>query len=93
MAWEESITDPKEREVFAALAHAEWDFRTVSGIARDTKLPEADVLSVLNRYPDLIRKSYVPDRSGRDLYTLKNRPATLQERLSLIRAILAKSVR
>lgn len=93
MSWQATITDPHEQAVFAALAHPEWDFRTVSGIARETNLSEREVLAILKKYPELVRKSYVPDANGRDLYTLKDRPATFQERLALVRALLAKSVK
>ncbi len=92
MSWLDTITDEKERAVFAALANPEWDFRTASGIARDTKLSESEVLAILHKYPDLVRQSYVPDTQDRDLYTLKDRPATVQEKLALVRALLAKSV-
>ncbi len=93
MTWEDRITDPKEREVFAALANPEWDFRTISGIAEDTRLSESEVANVLDKHSDLVRKALVPDVQGRKLFTLKDRPTTVQEALAFMRAVLAKSFR
>ncbi len=92
MNWADTITDDRERKVLAALADPQWDFRTVQGIARETGLPEPEVSVILNKYPDLIRRAYVPDPSGRDLFTLKERPAKLREKLALLRTLVAGSI-
>jgi hypothetical protein len=90
---QEKFSDEKERKVFLALASPELDFRTVEGIAADTQLPGPQVLEILEKYPELVRRSYVPDERGRDLYTLQERRVKLQERLAFLRALLAKSFR
>ena len=90
--WEDQITDPKEREVFAALADLRWDFRTVPSIARDTELTEQEVREILERHPELVRRPIVPDPSGRELFTLRERPMKLQERLAWLRVLVTKSI-
>jgi len=89
--WEGRIADFKERKVFEALSDPEWDFRTVDGVSRATGLQEGEVTAVLEKYPDLIRKSPVPDAKGRELYTLRSRGIAAQELLAQARMIISKS--
>jgi hypothetical protein len=90
--WEARIVDPKEGKVFEALSDPEWDFRTVAGVSKATGLLEGEVATVLEKYPDLIRKSPVRDANGRELYTLRSRSITTQEFLAQARTIISKSV-
>ena len=90
--WEAKISDPKERKVFAALSDPAYDFRTVSGLSKEVGLPEFEVRAILDRYPELIRKSAVADEEGRELFTLSSRPLRVTERLALLRAFIVKSV-
>jgi hypothetical protein len=46
--------NPDERKVFEALDDPQWDARTVRGLVRDTGLPVADVIKVLNDHADLL---------------------------------------
>ena len=89
--WEDRIIDPAERKVFEALSDPEWDFRTVAGVSKATGLLETEVAAVLEKYPDLIRKSPVRDAKGRDLYTLRSRGIAAQELLAQARTIISKS--
>ena len=90
--WQEDISDPTERQVFGALANPAWDFRTIAGLAKETKISEDEVRAILNKYPNLVRKSAVPDLGGRELFTLTTRPVSAKETLALVRNFLAKSV-
>jgi hypothetical protein len=90
--WEEKVTDSQERKVFEALSNPKWDFRTIEGIRKSTNLSEAQVVSVLHKYPNLVRKSAVPDKYGNTLYTLKSKPVGTQEKLALARAFVIKSI-
>ena len=56
--WQEIISDPKERKVFEGLANPAWDFRTIGGLASETKMSEAEVKGILDKYPGLVRKSH-----------------------------------
>ena len=91
--WEEKISDPNERKVFEALSDPAWDFRTAAGISQATGLSESEVRAILQRYPELVRKSAVPDTKGRELFTLRSHPITAREIIAFIRMVLAKSVR
>ncbi len=93
MNWEEKITEPKEKAVFAALANPEWDFRTVQGIAAETHLAEDEVRQIIERHADLVRKAEVLDKRGRELFTLGSRPVSVQEKLAALRAFFTKSPR
>jgi hypothetical protein len=90
--WQEIIADPKERRVFEGLANPSWDFRTIGGLAKETKLSEDDVARTLHKYPSLVRKSLVPDLKGQDLFTLSTHPVRAKEIMALLRIFLAKSV-
>ena len=81
-----------EQKVLEALQDPSWDFRTVDGIAKETGLDKSEVRQVLEKHPN-VRKSVVPDRRGRELYTLKSRGVKGQEVLAMARAFIAKSVR
>jgi hypothetical protein len=91
-SWQDSISDPKERRVFEGLANPAWDFRTIGGLARETKLSEDDVASTLHKYPSLVRESLVRDLKGDELFTLNTRPVKAREILALVRDLVAKSV-
>ena len=89
----EQISDPEERKVLQAVASPKWDFRTLDGISKDTGLPQTKIQEILDKYPQLVRKSAVPDRRGRELYTLKSRPVKGQEILAIVRTFVSKTVR
>ena len=89
----EKLSNPDERRVLEALADARWDFRTLQGISEETGLSEGQVQEILNGHPELVRKSAVPDRRGRELYTLKSRAVKGQEILAIMRTFISKSVR
>jgi hypothetical protein len=90
--WQEIISDPKERKVFEGLANPAWDFRTSGGLAKETKLSEDEIKSILDKYPWLVRKSLFPDLNGHSLFTLTARPVKAREILAQVRNFLAKSI-
>lgn len=90
--WKGVSMNADERKVIEALANPEWDFRTVAGIARETGLNLSYVKETLGKFPQLIRHCDVPDKDGRLLYTLSNRPKKFRERLALFRVFLTKSL-
>jgi hypothetical protein len=71
MSWEEVITDPDERKVFSALDGPTYTWRTIPAIARQTRLPQARVSQILDKYNfKLTRRSEVPSVSGEPLVGL-----------------------
>jgi hypothetical protein len=70
---------PDESKVIESLNNPEWDYRTIPGIAKETKLAEANVLKVVTARKDLIRESIVPSRKGEKLYTLSKNVNTLRD--------------
>ena len=90
--WEDEITDPKEIKVFEALADPDWDFRTVEGIAKSAKLTPKEVMEVIQKHEDLTRKSSIPDRHGREIYTLKEKNTETLEVLRRLRTFVSKSI-
>jgi hypothetical protein len=89
--WKSKIDDPKERKVFEALADPKWDFRTIEGISETTGVSKPEVKHILRRYPKLVRESPVPDRQGRQLFTLRSRPQKAQELMSEFRSFVTKT--
>lgn len=83
---------PEERKVFDALANPKWQLRSVSGLARETRLTEEMVRTVLKHNPDRVRVSSVPASNGDLLYAPKTRPESSGERLALFRIFLTKSI-
>lgn len=77
MSWEEVITDPDERKVFAALDGPRYTWRTIPAIARQTNLQEQRVSQILDKYNlKLTRRSEVPSVSGQPLVGLIEKVGT-----------------
>ena len=89
--WENIVHDPTERKVFEALSDPQWDFRTVNGIAAANGIPAVEVESILQKYPDLVRRSLVRDGYGNELFTLASRLPGPLEIVSQIRSFVTKS--
>ena len=69
------MKDNNLKLVYDSLLHQKYDWRTITGIAKQTKLIEDQVeecLRILVRRKK-VRKSYVPDPWGKDLYGLIDR--------------------
>lgn len=66
------VKDPTAREVLAALLESKWEFRTAEGIAQQSHVPVEKVRSVLEEYPQFVRQSSVPDRSGAPLFAAQS---------------------
>ncbi len=90
-SWRKEIHDPREYKVFKALADPSWDFRTIRGISESTGIPEPEVASILAKYQEFVRESRIPDRSGRQLFTLRSRRPKAQELLAEIRSFVTKT--
>ena len=88
----DDIPDPTLRKVLQALADQKWDFRTVDGIARETGLTRAEIKKALAACPGLVRQSLAHDRFGRRVYTLRERPIRLREKLAVLQLFLTKSI-
>jgi hypothetical protein len=90
--WETRIHDPKELNVFRALADPRWDFRTIHGISGSTGISTSEVAHILVKYQDVVRQSPIPDRQGRQLFTLRSRRPKRQELIAEIRSFVTKSI-
>ena len=62
-----------EDKIIKALRDERWDYRTADGISREIGVPVELIKTFLESRKDLVWKSSIPDRLGRDLYTLKER--------------------
>lgn len=85
-------TELDELRVIDALADRRWDFRTITGIAKETKLRPEFIESTLKKHSEKIRRSKVPNHNGEILFTLSSRPETLRERLALWLIFIKKSL-
>ncbi|MFA6287243.1 MAG: hypothetical protein WC661_07620 [Opitutaceae bacterium] len=75
MNWKSSVTDPDEIKIFQALDGPAYTWRTISGIARQTKLSEERVRQILRKYGQnsLISFSETPSASGSALVSLSEK--------------------
>ena len=89
--WKDIIEDSDEVKVFESLADTNWDFRSLNGISRATGIQPGDVVTILTRRHDLVRTSSIPDKKGRTLYTLRERPQTLGEKFGAVKSYVTKS--
>jgi hypothetical protein len=64
MYWQTAVTDPEEIKVFRALDGANFYWRAVDGLARQTGLSEERVTRILEKHEELARFSDVPSISG-----------------------------
>jgi hypothetical protein len=71
MSQEPAISNENETKVLAALDNSQWSWRTLTGIAEDTKLPESLITSILEKNKDKIRMGL--SESQGLIYQLKDR--------------------
>jgi hypothetical protein len=83
--------DADWQRIRTELADPAWDFRTVDGLSRATGLSAERISKLLSGHHDEVRVSNVPDKEGRLLYTLTERPMKLREVLANVRAFITKS--
>ena len=69
---EVEVEDPVAKKVLVALLDARWAFRTAEGIAKQTGLAPEQVQAVLAEYPQFVRESPVPDRTGAPLFAARS---------------------
>ena len=77
--------------VYEALANRKYNFRTVDGIVRDTGLPVHEVQNLLSQHEHEIRIAHSTDKEGHLLYTLRDRPKSLQEIPSNVQSIITST--
>jgi hypothetical protein len=79
--------------VLKALSDPRYDFRTIDGIAKTSKLCTEEVNGAIKNLGDKVRVANVTDAHGNLLYTLSSRPKKIREIVSETRAFLAGSAR
>lgn len=77
--------------VFDALANPKFDFRTVTGISRETGLEAHEVQDLLDKHKKEVRVAYYTDSKGRLLYTLRTRPLNIKDMLSTVKIIASST--
>ncbi len=87
--WQEVVTNSDEVSIFEALSDERWDFSTIEGLSRTTGLTEPAVRDILSKYPSLVRRADVSDAKGRELFTVRERPVRIREKLATLQAHLA----
>ncbi len=76
------ITSNELELVEKSLQNSKWDFRTLEGIARETKLPKEKISKLLYENKNLFRESLAPNSKGDRLFTLKSRPVKFREKIA-----------
>lgn len=90
-SWKNLPLEVEERKVLEALADSKWDYRTMEGLVKSTGLSEQDIRKILEKQASLVRKSRVPDRKGRDLFTLREKGKSIGEILNTLKTFISKS--
>lgn len=80
----------EEEKIVAALRDEKWDYRTAAGVAEETGIPIKTVRAFLESRKDIIWKSSIPDKRGRDLYTLNDRHSQSKEFLRNLSSFMSK---
>ena len=75
--------------VHLALKDPEWDFRTATGIAKDTGLDRERVECLLDQHRPELRQTISGD--GRVIFTLRSRPKKMREVFADLRLFASKS--
>lgn len=80
--------------VAEALQNPKYVWRTVEGIARETKLPPGDVLYALESdLSDSVVRSSIPDRKGRSLYATRDRYLKRRSVVNRVLSVLSDEIR
>ena len=80
-----------ENKIIEALRDERWDYRTAEGIAEQIGIKIDFVKSFLDSNKDIVWKSTIPDRLGRDLYTLVERKPQKKDLWRNISTFISKS--
>ncbi|AZV05722.1 hypothetical protein ELK40_11485 [Enterobacter sp. N18-03635] len=78
-------------EIIREMTNPKWLYRTAKGIAIKVKLPEGEVIRILDSTPE-IRKSLIPGKNGSSLYVLKSRKTALGDAWQAFRSISGAKV-
>lgn len=73
------VKKPPKELVLTAMKNKNWDYRTVRGLAAETKLSEKVVMDVLDESKSEIRSSIIKTKSGKNLYALRNRKSAIAD--------------
>ncbi len=60
-----------DTKVIIALEDDKYKWRTVDDVAKEVKLPVAEVKTIFSRLEDFILKSSIKDTNGNELYTTR----------------------
>lgn len=80
-----------ENKIIEALRDERWDYRTAEGIAEQIGIKIDIIKSFLDSNKDIVWKSAIPDRLGRDLYTLLERKPQSKDLWRNISTFISKS--
>ena len=64
--------DEEWKEIKKSLENPNYKWRTIDGVAKATGLDSVTVVSSLSNYSDIIVKSSIPSKDGKDLYTTRD---------------------
>ncbi len=91
--WHELVQTDAERKVFEALSNPKWDYRTIAGLKKATGLSTEEIEAILQKYRNqFVHKAAVPDKFGRDLYTLSRAESDIRDMLFKLRTIMSKTL-
>lgn len=81
-------SDTPEQRVLRALESPRFKYRTVSGIAKETKLDVKRVREVLQSNP-AVRRSFAKSKNGKQLFTAKKKVSVGEDLWTAFKAVNA----
>lgn len=67
-------TNPKVQQLISAIERSNWDWRTVGGLSKETRLPETQIRQLLESNPEIFLRSPVGHRkTGEPIYTTRKK--------------------
>lgn len=81
--------EDKKKAVLLAFQTDKFDYRTIAGIVKYTKLEAQEVEKLLEELDDVVRKSLVKNRDGETLYALRSKSKPTKEWVEEAKAFLS----
>lgn len=66
------FTKEQQDFVIKSLENPKYQWRTISGISKETGLSQDIIIEVISQNGDLVVKSSVPSKDGQELYTTRS---------------------
>ena len=78
------FTGAQKKLVIKSLGSPKYKWRTIPGVAKEVKISEGAVKSIISQAKDLVVKSSLPSVDGQELYTTRSHYRTVASPMTKI---------